>query len=198
MMYSNIGLTCCETLPLKIGFFSCWFRIGGILCPYVNMLSDFWTPLPLIIYGGLATAGGFLALLLPETLGRPCLYMQLSCFFFFFKNWFSSRIWWSCSISVFKCFQITIPFYRKNKKLFIKQRLIHWVQENESYDVDKIVKRDTFCKDLLKLNKLYNSLQSSKIKPFQVKKMWLLFFFKNHGQNGLVFFCKILRDFPFL
>ena len=44
-------------------------RIGGVLCPYVNMLSDFWTPLPLIIYGGLATAGGLLALLLPETLG---------------------------------------------------------------------------------------------------------------------------------
>ena len=45
-------------------------RIGGILCPYVNMLSDFWTPLPLIIYGTLATVGGLLALLLPETLGR--------------------------------------------------------------------------------------------------------------------------------
>jgi hypothetical protein len=45
-------------------------RIGGVLCPYVNMLSDFWTPLPLIIYGTLATAGGLLALLLPETLGR--------------------------------------------------------------------------------------------------------------------------------
>ena len=45
-------------------------RIGGILCPYVNMLSDTWTPLPLIIYGTLALSGGALALLLPETQGR--------------------------------------------------------------------------------------------------------------------------------
>jgi len=45
-------------------------RIGGILCPYINMLSDSWTPLPLIIYGVLAFTAGLLALLLPETLGR--------------------------------------------------------------------------------------------------------------------------------
>jgi hypothetical protein len=46
------------------------------------MLSDFWTPLPLIIYGGLATAGGLLALLLPETLGTAgC---SFNCRFFRF------------------------------------------------------------------------------------------------------------------
>ncbi len=56
-------------------------RIGGVLCPYVNMLSDFWTPLPLIIYGGLATAGGLLALLLPETLGTGgCSYTCRLCY----------------------------------------------------------------------------------------------------------------------
>ena len=32
-------------------------RIGGILCPYINMLSDTWTPLPLIIYGVFAFTG---------------------------------------------------------------------------------------------------------------------------------------------
>ena len=46
------------------------FRVGGILCPFVNMLSDYWTPLPLIIYGVLAFTGGTMALLLPETLGK--------------------------------------------------------------------------------------------------------------------------------
>ena len=34
------------------------------------LLSDLWTPLPLIIYGGLAFTGGILSLALPETLGR--------------------------------------------------------------------------------------------------------------------------------
>ena len=45
-------------------------RIGGIICPFINMLSDFWTPLPLIIYGAVALTGGILALFLPETLGK--------------------------------------------------------------------------------------------------------------------------------
>ena len=32
-------------------------QVGGILCPYVNMLSDAWVPAPNIIYGGLAVLG---------------------------------------------------------------------------------------------------------------------------------------------
>ena len=45
-------------------------RLGGILCPYLNLLVATWTPLPLCIYGGLALTGGCMALLLPETLGK--------------------------------------------------------------------------------------------------------------------------------
>jgi len=56
----NIGLGVCSMCA----------RVGGILCPYINMLADVWTPIPLIIYGLLALSGGLLALLLPETLGK--------------------------------------------------------------------------------------------------------------------------------
>ena len=58
------------TRNVGMGASSMSARLGGILCPYINMLSDLWTPLPLIIYGGLALAGGLLTLLLPETLGK--------------------------------------------------------------------------------------------------------------------------------
>ena len=47
-------------------FFSA--RIGGILCPYLNMVADYWRPGPLIVYGILAFSAGILSLLLPETL----------------------------------------------------------------------------------------------------------------------------------
>jgi len=45
-------------------------RIGGIVSPFINMLSDTWTPLPLVIFGAMALTGGILALFLPETLGK--------------------------------------------------------------------------------------------------------------------------------
>ena len=32
-------------------------QVGGILSPYVNMLSDVWIPTPNIIYGSLAVLG---------------------------------------------------------------------------------------------------------------------------------------------
>jgi len=32
-------------------------RIGGILCPYLNMLGEYWRPLPLIVYGVFAFSG---------------------------------------------------------------------------------------------------------------------------------------------
>jgi len=73
--YGTVYIFSAELYPTTVrnvgmGASSMSARLGGILCPYINMLSDLWTPLPLIIYGGLALAGGLLTLLLPETLGR--------------------------------------------------------------------------------------------------------------------------------
>jgi hypothetical protein len=42
----------------------------GILCPYLNMLSDYWTPLPLLVYGFFAFSSGLVSLMLPETLNK--------------------------------------------------------------------------------------------------------------------------------
>ena len=39
-------------------------QIGGILCPYVNMLSDAWVPAPNLIYGGLAVLGNLIIIVL--------------------------------------------------------------------------------------------------------------------------------------
>ena len=55
---------------MGLGGSSMCARIGGILCPYVNLLKDFWQPLPMIIYGVSAILAGLLALFLPETMGR--------------------------------------------------------------------------------------------------------------------------------
>lgn len=73
--YGTVYIFSAELYPTVVrnvgmGASSMSARVGGIVCPYINMLSDFWTPLPLIIYGGLAFTGGILALFLPETLGR--------------------------------------------------------------------------------------------------------------------------------
>jgi len=73
--YGTVYIFSAELYPTVVrnvgmGASSMSARIGGILCPYINMLSDFWTPLPLIIYGALAFTGGILSLLLPETLGK--------------------------------------------------------------------------------------------------------------------------------
>ena len=55
---------------VAIGAASMSARIGGILCPYLNMMSEIWTPLPLIVYGIFAFSGGLLSLFLPETLNK--------------------------------------------------------------------------------------------------------------------------------
>ena len=73
--YGTVYIFSAELFPtvvrnVGLGAASMSGRVGGILCPYINMLSDVWTPLPLIIYGALALSGGLLTLLLPETLGR--------------------------------------------------------------------------------------------------------------------------------
>jgi len=45
-------------------------RVGGILCPFLNMIVNIWRPLPLIAYGVFAISAGLLSLMLPETLGQ--------------------------------------------------------------------------------------------------------------------------------
>ena len=73
--YTTIYIFSAEIFPtpirnVGIGAASMSARIGGILCPYLNMLSDVWTPLPQIVYGIFAFSGGLLALFLPETLNK--------------------------------------------------------------------------------------------------------------------------------
>merc|ERR1719278_135154 len=73
--YGTVYIFSAELFPTVVrnvgmGTASLNARVGGIVCPYINMLSDIWTPLPLIIYGALAFTGGILSLLLPETLGK--------------------------------------------------------------------------------------------------------------------------------
>ena len=45
-------------------------RLGGLLCPYVNLLIHEWKPLPNLIYGTLTISAAMFTLLLPETLNR--------------------------------------------------------------------------------------------------------------------------------
>ena len=59
-----------EVRNVGVGGSSMSARVGGILCPYVNLLGDVWTPFPLIVYGSLAFVGGACALFLPETLNK--------------------------------------------------------------------------------------------------------------------------------
>ena len=73
--YGVIYIYTAELFPTVIrnagvGTSSLCARIGGIICPYINMLITVWKPLPLIIYGILAFIGGMLTLLLPETLNK--------------------------------------------------------------------------------------------------------------------------------
>ena len=73
--YGTVYIFSAELFPTSVrnvgmGAASMSARLGGILCPYINMLSDLRRPLPLIIYGALAFTAGILSLFLPETLGR--------------------------------------------------------------------------------------------------------------------------------
>ncbi|XP_046592505.1 organic cation transporter protein isoform X1 [Neodiprion lecontei] len=56
----NVGLGACSTFA----------RIGGVIAPYINHLSEIWTPLPMVIFGVCALIGGIMSLLLPETLNK--------------------------------------------------------------------------------------------------------------------------------
>lgn len=70
--YGTIYIFSAEQFPTVIrnvglGAASTAARVGGILAPYVNLLADYWKPLPLLIFGVLAFIGGLLSLYLPET-----------------------------------------------------------------------------------------------------------------------------------
>ncbi|KAJ1105733.1 hypothetical protein NDU88_003138 [Pleurodeles waltl] len=54
-----------------MGFCTTMARVGGIVAPLVQMTSDYFQFLPLIIYGGAAFLAGIGAYFLPETLNLP-------------------------------------------------------------------------------------------------------------------------------
>ncbi|XP_032679463.1 organic cation transporter protein [Odontomachus brunneus] len=73
--YGAIYVFTAEQFPTVIrnvglGASSTFARIGGVIAPYVNHLSEIWTPLPLVIFGSCALFGGLMSLLLPETLNK--------------------------------------------------------------------------------------------------------------------------------
>jgi OCT family organic cation transporter-like MFS transporter 4/5 len=70
--YGTIYVFSAEQFPtvirnVALGAASMSARIGGILAPYFNLLSDIWKPLPFIVFGAMALIGGTLSTLLPET-----------------------------------------------------------------------------------------------------------------------------------
>lgn len=73
--YGTVYVFTTEQFPTPVrnvglGASSMMARIGGILAPYINVLSDVWKPLPLVIFGVLAFISGLLSLYLPETLNK--------------------------------------------------------------------------------------------------------------------------------
>ncbi|XP_014275934.1 organic cation transporter protein isoform X1 [Halyomorpha halys] len=73
--YGTVYILTAEQFPTVIrnvglGAASTFARIGGILAPYVNIMAELWTPLPLIIFGVLSLVSGLSALILPETLNK--------------------------------------------------------------------------------------------------------------------------------
>ncbi|XP_071495942.1 organic cation transporter protein-like [Diadema antillarum] len=84
-MLGKLGITCSfgtifvygtEIFPTSVrnvgfGLCSFWSRIGGIVAPFVNYLSDIYGPAPLLIFGVTSFVGGATAFFLPETLNRP-------------------------------------------------------------------------------------------------------------------------------
>ncbi|KAI8489725.1 hypothetical protein Bbelb_326310 [Branchiostoma belcheri] len=56
---------------VAVGVGSMSARIAGIIAPFAIMIGDLWSPLPLIIFGAMSLVAGALALLLPDTTGKP-------------------------------------------------------------------------------------------------------------------------------
>ncbi|XP_034487003.1 organic cation transporter-like protein [Drosophila innubila] len=76
--YGTIYLFSSEQFPTVVrnvgmGAASMVSRLTGILAAYLNSLAHIWPALPLLVYGSLALAAGFVSLLLPETLNKPTL-----------------------------------------------------------------------------------------------------------------------------
>lgn len=76
--YGTVYIFSAEQFPtvvrnVGLGASSMVARIGGILVPFFNMLSEIWKPLPMIICGVMAFLGGLLSLSLPETHNKPTL-----------------------------------------------------------------------------------------------------------------------------
>ncbi|CAD6992297.1 organic cation transporter protein [Ceratitis capitata] len=76
--YGTVYVFSAEQFPtvvrnVGLGASSMMARVGGILAPFINMLGNYWRPLPLLIFGSAASIGGLLSLLLPETHNQPTL-----------------------------------------------------------------------------------------------------------------------------
>ncbi|RUS86167.1 hypothetical protein EGW08_006061 [Elysia chlorotica] len=78
--YGIIYLMAAEIFPTVIrnigmGVASMSARIGGIVAPLILDLQSYSKPLPLVIFGGMSIFAGVLALLLPETAGKPLAFL---------------------------------------------------------------------------------------------------------------------------
>lgn len=70
--YATLYLFSVEQFPtvirnVALGAASMSARVGGISAPYLIYLSQYWQPLPILIFGVTAFLGGFLSTFLPET-----------------------------------------------------------------------------------------------------------------------------------
>lgn len=52
-----------------VGTMSTVARLGALVAPFVPLLSRYFEPLPLLLFGFVSLFGGLLTLCLPETLG---------------------------------------------------------------------------------------------------------------------------------
>ncbi|EDW80821.1 uncharacterized protein Dwil_GK11734 [Drosophila willistoni] len=76
--YGTVYIFSAEQFPtvvrnVGLGAASMVARISNMLAPFLNVLSNIWTPLPLVVCGALSLSAGLLSLLLPETHNKPTL-----------------------------------------------------------------------------------------------------------------------------
>ncbi|XP_072014759.1 organic cation transporter protein-like [Amphiura filiformis] len=53
-----------------LGMCSAFGRVGSVSAPLIFIISEFWEPLPFVVFGVLSIAGGLASLILPETKGK--------------------------------------------------------------------------------------------------------------------------------